>query len=175
MCPNQSVHWRPLQAALRPAASTIPSCRTSLPGSAPISVSSACWAVLPCSSNFNPSIPRYGLTQDCVETAPTPGFTKGQMPPTPRTAVDTATPSIPVLAQRAEIENVLTSSMTLLLSDRFNRRNGKSAARRLGNGGNQCACILVSRRFEDLFDGADLDDLSASHDGDVVGDDANDT
>ncbi len=43
-----------------------------------------------------PSIPRYGLTQDCVETAPTPGFTKGQMPPTPGTAVDTATPSMPV-------------------------------------------------------------------------------
>ena len=55
---------------------------------------------------------------------PTPGFTKGQMPPTPGTAVDTATPSMPVLWQRAEIENVFTSSMTLLLGDGVGRSKG---------------------------------------------------
>src|ERR1700691_5999167 len=152
MCPNQSVHCGPLQAARRPAASTIPSCRTSLPGSASMSASSACWAVLPCSSNFNPSIPRYGLTQDCVETAPTPGFTKGQMPPTPGTAVDTATPSIPVLAQRAEIENVLTSSITLLLSNGLEGGNGRSSAGRVGNGANQRARVFLVWPLEDLFD-----------------------
>jgi hypothetical protein len=33
------------------------------------------------------------------------------MPPTPGTAVDTATPSMPVRSQRAAIEKVLSSSM----------------------------------------------------------------
>ena len=47
-----------------------------------------------------------------METAPTPALTNGQMPPTPGTAVDTATPNIPVRAQRAAIEKVLISSMS---------------------------------------------------------------
>jgi hypothetical protein len=80
---------------------------------------------------------------------------------------------MPVFAQRAEIENVLTSNMTLLLRDGLGPRNSRSAAGWIGNCGNQCARVSFSRRFEHLFDVADLDDFSTSHDSDVVGDDAN--
>ena len=51
------------------------------------------------------------MTQDWVATAPMPARTNGQIPPTPGTAVETATPTMPVRAQRAAIEKVLSSSI----------------------------------------------------------------
>src|SRR6201986_2094507 len=107
--------------------------------------------------------------------APIPGLTNGQMPPTPGTAVDTATPSMPVFAQRAEIENVLTSSTTLLLNKGLIGRNSLSAAGWIGHGVDECAGVIVSRSIKGLFDASGFDNFSTSHDGDVISDDPNDT
>ena len=52
---------------------------------------------------------RYGFTHACVDTAPTPGLTYGQMEPTAGTAVLTATPSWPVRGQWATMEKVIRS------------------------------------------------------------------
>ena len=118
--------------------------------------------------------PEIGIDPGLRGNAPTPGFTKGQMPPTPGTAVDTATPSMPVLSQRAEIENVFTSSMTLLLSGGVGRSDCPPVSGRVWDSRDQGARVLFLRRLKHLFDGADLDDLSAPHDSDIVGDDADD-
>ena len=47
------------------------------------------------------------MTQDWVAMAPTPSRMNGQMPPTPGTAVETATPTMPVRGQRAAMEKVM--------------------------------------------------------------------
>src|SRR5262245_42876408 len=57
-------------------------------------------------------MPKYGLTNDCVATAPTRGRAKGQSAPTAGTAVHTATPTMPVRGQRAAMEKVLSTNMT---------------------------------------------------------------
>jgi hypothetical protein len=96
------------------------------------------------------------------------------MPPTPGTAVDTATPSIPVLAQRAEIENVFTSSMMLFLGNGLEGRNGRSSAGRVGERHQSMRACISRLRLEDLFDRTRLNDFSAPHDSNIVGDDTND-
>ena len=47
-------------------------------------------------------------------------------------------------------------------------------SRRVGNSRDQGARVLLLRRLEDLFDRTDLNDLSAPHDRNIVGDDADD-
>src|SRR2546430_2667369 len=70
--PNQSVQSLPEKVALPPRASTMPSWRTSRPGSSRMTRSNAASAVLPSAMSRNPSIARYRLGHDWVATAPTP-------------------------------------------------------------------------------------------------------
>jgi hypothetical protein len=64
--------------------------------------------------------------------------------------------------------------MTLLLGNGLKGRNGRSSAGSVGNGVNQCARVFLAWPLEDLFDRTRLNDFSAPHDSNIVGDDAND-
>src|SRR2546422_5034304 len=104
--PNQSVQSLPEKVALPPRASTMPSWRTSRPGSSRMTRARASSAALPSAMSRNPSIARYRLGHDWVATAPPPAFAQVTMRPAPTSAVDTATPSWPVRSHRPTIENV---------------------------------------------------------------------
>src|ERR687890_1394435 len=78
----------------------------SRPGSPVTSRSTTSSALSPCRSSSTPSMPRYGFAHDWVATAPAAGAPKQQIAPTAGTAVDTATPVMPVRGQRAAMENV---------------------------------------------------------------------
>ena len=106
MWPHQGVHSAPVKLAARPATSTRPNWRTELAASPATTAASASVAVSPARSRSSASMARYGLTQACVEAAPTPGTMRGQIAPTAGTAVVTATPSALVRGQRATMENV---------------------------------------------------------------------
>src|SRR5262249_34479454 len=98
--------------------------------------------------------------------APTPGSMKGQIPPTPGTAVDTATPSMPVREQRADIEKVLTLSMER--SFHLDTNSFPLAAARIRHRGKQSLCIRMLRIGEYHFAGAGFDDLALTHDRDAI-------
>src|SRR5215208_282408 len=88
------------------------------------------------------------------------------MPPTPGTAVDTATPNMPVRAQRAEIEKVLISSIGRSLQ-RASRPAGRSAAR-IGNRSKQSLRVGMLGGREDGLARAPLHDFALSHDCNLI-------
>src|SRR5918992_1482028 len=105
--------------------------------------------------------------------APQLGAMKGHMPPTAGTAVDTATPSIPVRSQRAAIEKVLSSSI-----DSTSHKSGLVFGGLfvcVGNCSEQRASIGVLGIGENIVGSPNLDYLTEPHDRDTIADIANDT
>jgi hypothetical protein len=92
-CEAYSTQRRPVCAAERPSASTIPTWRVASPASVASTAARASGAVRPSRISRMPSKPCAISAKDCVATAPAPGSTQGTPAPTLNQRDWTATPS----------------------------------------------------------------------------------
>ena len=94
--PAQSKHESPVQLAVLPWASTMPTWRCERRVSVRSTMRIASGAEAPSSISSSPRSPYAVLPSDCVATAPTPARAQGTMPPTFGNLDCTATPRSPV-------------------------------------------------------------------------------
>src|SRR3954447_2000233 len=126
--PAHGTQRSPVCAAARPAASTMPTWRSSASGSAASTAASASSAGSPAARRSSPAGPWAGSTMDCVATAPTPGRAHGHRAPTENQCDCTAAPSSPVAGSRATIEYVIGAA-SILAGDERRPRPRRARAR----------------------------------------------